>query len=256
MMDELRSSTNITNFTPGSIARTLLEVFNRKLNACYTYFGLYASMTFLSTAEGIYLNMIGEMLGCARLDSSEEDDNYRYRISQQVFTSAMANRTAIRLRCLAIADVKDVIITPYTHGNGSFTIHVITNEIDTPNNIILDVENAVNDVKAEGIKAIVTKPKIIDVDVTFKVILKPGNGISDIALATRLKGIISDYIDEIPMGGNFSIYQMLNIVQSNISVSQVYLNSLYIDGEAIMIKTDYQMDWDKRLHINSVLVSI
>lgn len=255
MMDEVVSKTSIESMNPGTIARTLLEIFNSKISACYRYFDIYTSMSFLSTASGMYLDMIGAMLGCSRA-ANESDTNYRYRISKQVFTAAAANATSVRLQCLSVSGVKNVIITPYSRGNGSFTVHVITDEVDTPSNIISEVEAIVVKTKAEGIKAIVTKPTIIPINIKFNVVRRNGSSISELTLSLQIKEAISDYVDEVAMGGNVSILELLRIAQMNQNVGQVYINSLYIDGKAAIVESQYKLDWDERAYVNSVVVII
>lgn len=253
MIDEVVLKTGVTNMTPGSIARSLLEVFNRRLNACYKYLDMYLSMTFLSSAKDMYLDMIGRMLGCERLSIMESDTNYRYRISQQVFTTAAANRTSVRLKCLSVAGVKNIVMTPYSRGNGSFTIHVVSDEIDTPADILAQVEAVVADVKAEGIRAIVAKPSVVPIDIKFNIVKRTGSTVSETAIGSQIKAAIGDYVDTIPMGGTISISEMLRIAQSNQSVSQAYVNSLNIDGEAAIANNQYGLEWDERAYVNSVV---
>jgi uncharacterized phage protein gp47/JayE len=255
MLLELQTTTGITNVTAGSIARSLLEIFNKRLSSAYEYFDTYTSMSFLSTAQDMYLDMIGEMLGCTRL-AQESDNNYRYRISQQVFTAAAANRTSIRLRCLAIPEVRDVIITPYSHGNGSFTIHIITDEIDTPASVLAKADTIVRENKAEGIRAIVTKPKIVPIDIRFSVTRKTGNTMSETAIASQIKESIRDYVDMISMGGTVSTDELLTRAQGNANLAQAYINSLTIDGSTIILDALYSLDWDEKAYINNVTVVI
>jgi len=253
MMEEVLANTKITDMTEGSVARTLLEVFNRRLNEAYRYLDIYTSMSFLSTARGVYLDMIGSMLACDRRPN-EDDDNYRYRISRQVFSAAAANRTSIRLRCLSIPGVKNVVITPYSRGNGSFTVHIITDEIDTPDEILTQAESIVQEAKAEGIMAIVAKPTIVPIDIGFNVIPTQNVSASETTLAAQIKEVLSNYIDTIPMGGTVSISELVRIAHTVEGVSQAYVNSLYIDGKATIIGTTYQLDWDERAYMRAITV--
>jgi hypothetical protein len=135
-------------------------------------------------------------------------------------------------------------------------VHVITDEVDTPNDILSAVENIVEESKAEGIKAIVTKPIIVPIDIKFDITLRSGSTASSITLASQIKNSISDYIDNLPMGSSISITEMLRITQSNQYVGQAYINSLYIDGKAAIIGSQYQLDWDERAYINNVTTII
>jgi len=255
MMDEIAKSTDIKEMPPGSFVRTLLEVINEKLGACYRDIDLYTAMSFVSTSKGMYLDMIGRMLGCTRL-ADETDDNYRYRITNQVFTAAAANRTAVRLKCLAVPGVKDIYIAPYSRGNGSFTVYVITDEIDTPNEILTQVQTVVNETKAEGIRAIVTKPTPVPIDIRFNIVTKTNSTSSEFTISNQLKEEIGNYVDTIPMGGTISIAEILRIAQSNRNVTYAYLSSLHINNEAVIAESQYQLEWDERAYVNSVVVVI
>jgi uncharacterized phage protein gp47/JayE len=255
MENYVLNNTSITNMTAGSIAKTLLEIFNEKLNECYEYLDTYTAMSFLSTAQDNYLTMIGEMLACER-QPNEIDDNYRYRISKQVFTAAAANTTAIRLKCLSISDVDDVVITPYSRGNGSFTIHVITDEIDTPDSVLAEVEAIVSETKAEGIRVIVARPTVIPINVTFNIVKKPASSASSTTIANQIKESLNDYIEGLSMGGTISTSKIVEIADSNTNVTTVYVSSLTIDGNEMILDSGYQLDWDERAYMNTVTVII
>lgn len=252
MMDDVFGATGLS-MTPGGVAKSLLEVFNRRLSAAYRFLDISLSMAFLSAASGLYLDRIGELLNCSRRGPMEEDDNYRFRISKQVFTVAAANRTSIRLKCLSVAGVKDIVMTPYSRGNGSFTIHVISDEVDTPASVLDAVSNAVAETKAEGIRSVVTKPAIVPLDITFNVVLKSGRVTNETSLALQISDSLSDYIDKIPMGGTVSIGEIYNIAVANDNVSQVYIKSILIGGESVMLGGTYQLEWDSRIYVNKII---
>jgi uncharacterized phage protein gp47/JayE len=69
-ISELLDSTNITRTTPGSKARSMLQVFNRKLNKAYQDFDINFLRTFLPFAQGRFLDYIGDMLNVPRLGGS------------------------------------------------------------------------------------------------------------------------------------------------------------------------------------------
>jgi uncharacterized phage protein gp47/JayE len=249
MMTEFEEKTGVNNYSPGSIARSLIEVVNNRVSQYYQYLDIYASMMFLSTSEDKYLDMIGEMLDCTRL-AGEEDENYRYRISKQVYSAANANKTAIRLKCLSVPGVKDVIMTPFARGSGSFSIHVITDEVDTPDEIVEQVRVAVEEVKAEGIKSIVTKPRIVPIDITFSCLTKVN--VTTSSIASQIKATLQDYIDTIGMGTELSIYKITNLANSNENVEQLVLSSFKINGQQIVVRDKYQPEWDERTYIRSI----
>jgi uncharacterized phage protein gp47/JayE len=66
-LDYLVSKTNITNQTVGGIARSLLEVINLNISEYYNILDLNTTMGFVSTAEGMFLDLIGDLFNMKRL---------------------------------------------------------------------------------------------------------------------------------------------------------------------------------------------
>lgn len=69
-VEELVSSTNITRITPGAKARTLAQIFNRKLNKAYQEFDINFLRTFLPFAQGRFLDYIGDAVNVQRLGAT------------------------------------------------------------------------------------------------------------------------------------------------------------------------------------------
>lgn len=69
-MNELVSGTNITRTTPGSKARSILQVVNRELSTAYQEFDVNMLRSFLPYAQGRFLDYLGDMLGVSRLGAS------------------------------------------------------------------------------------------------------------------------------------------------------------------------------------------
>jgi len=64
---QLTQETNITQLSPGAKARALLEIVSRQISEQYQVFDLNLANAFLSTAQGEFLNYIGEIVGVERL---------------------------------------------------------------------------------------------------------------------------------------------------------------------------------------------
>ncbi len=69
MVIDLTSSTRITRTSPGSKARSIIEVVSRNLNQAYKIFDLNFARAFLTGASGKYLDLLGEILSIPRLGS-------------------------------------------------------------------------------------------------------------------------------------------------------------------------------------------
>ena len=68
-MGDLESQTDITNMNAGGVARTLIEVMNTQLAEYYTTLDVNQAMGFLSTANGYFLDLMGELLNTPRLEA-------------------------------------------------------------------------------------------------------------------------------------------------------------------------------------------
>jgi uncharacterized phage protein gp47/JayE len=66
----LSSNTRITNVNVGGITRSIIEILNRNVADYYSTLDLNMAMSFLSTAEGYYLDLIGSLFNVSRVQAS------------------------------------------------------------------------------------------------------------------------------------------------------------------------------------------
>lgn len=66
-LQHLVTRSNITNQTVGGIARSLIEVINLNLSEYYDILDINTAMGFVSTAEGYFLDLIGDLFSMKRL---------------------------------------------------------------------------------------------------------------------------------------------------------------------------------------------
>jgi uncharacterized phage protein gp47/JayE len=81
----LSENTSITYLSEGSIARGLMEATNLEIARVQEYIASTYSNVFINTAQGIYLDLIGEMLGVTRVpktaaNSAAEDNNVQLSV--------------------------------------------------------------------------------------------------------------------------------------------------------------------------------
>lgn len=207
----LMEKTGITNLAPGSIARALLEVQNELLAQFYDTLDFNIAMSFLSTSEGPFLDMLGELLNCRRLEN-ETDDNYKYRISQQVNTAAAANQTALRLEILSQPGVRDVIMRPYTLGAGSFTVYVVPESYPMPRGLIDRVQEIVNEKAAYGVNGQVLEPRQLNVDMQVRLYVSP-KATNKSELAWQARAAIIGYLADLLPGEKFYASELIQRVK-------------------------------------------
>jgi len=250
---EFLKNTDITNInTPGSRAKLVLGAINKVLRTYYSTLDFNITMAFVSKANGEFLDFIGELLNCTR-EFNESDDNYRYRITNQVYVVAGANETAVRLSALAVDDVVDILPTPYTFGTGSFSVHVITNSLDNLASTVIEVQKALNEVEAYGIKGIALAPKILPVKVglalAFSSDVLPADRVS---IGNQTKKAVKKLIDTLPMGGELVLSDLVYAAR-DLGERKVYdasVVSLFVKNKATLL-SNYRPYWDEKLYVKN-----
>ena len=207
-IQRMAENTNINGINVGDVARKFLDVICEIMEEKYNTLKTSHLNAFLSTATGDALDLIGYLVACAR-KPEEGDDDYRYRISKQVLTIANANQTAVRLAALSANGVKDVILQPFTHGTGSFSVFVVTDDPYASDSILYEVKDKLEEVKAYGIRVEVFKPKVIPVQLKAKIIYN--NSVSEYektTISARATEKVRDYINSLFPGESFVIYEI------------------------------------------------
>lgn len=79
----LANNTDITYFSQGSVAKALVEATNLEISRLQDFVGTVFDNGFLSTANGVYLDLFGEMLGVPRIsdrraETSVQDGSVRF----------------------------------------------------------------------------------------------------------------------------------------------------------------------------------
>jgi hypothetical protein len=254
LANALRKNTLVTNLDPGTLARSLVDIFSEEFGDFYKELELTTVMGFVSTAKGQFLDMIGSLLNCTRL-ALETDNNYRSRIINQVYVVAGANETSIRLKVLSIPGVKNIIMKQFTKGTGSFSIYIITDDLITPQSILSQVESVVNESKAAGVFAEVKTPVLIPVELKVRLIFS--DKVSDIektSIRQQAKQNIKTYIDNIALGGNFIVNEIVRTgMDASSKIIDVDFYSLKVNDMTQFVR-NFQVDWDQRIVINKIEV--
>lgn len=238
----------------GKIARLLLNIVNSILadeGGIYEALRINHVRAFLSTATGDALDAIGHMLNCQRI-IGESDDNYRYRISQQVLSFEKANETAVRLAALSVDGVRDVITKPFTYGTGSFSIYVVSEQPITPNSILEAVRNSVYSVAGYGIRFEVLSPDIIDVMMNILVSFQARTTETDknIILANARTKVIS-YINSRTVGQPLVVSEIENAIRDvSAYITSVNIASMRIGGK-LVFTSDQKCRWNQRFLTSS-----
>ena len=239
------------NSSPGSIAKLFLNIINSSIADLYTTLTVNHLRAFVTTADNDALDAIGSLLQCKRLDN-ENDDNYRYRITNQCLTLATSNYTAVRLTALTTTGVEDVILQPYSMGAGSFTVIVLTNQDVTPDEVLQEVYERLKTVHGYGIRYNVVSPTLNYIKLTQQ--LSFSNNISDIEkqdIKYEVQQVIIDYLSNLKIGEMFNIDKMTQMIM-NVSqyITQEQNKEFYINNEKALY-TNQTSRWFERFTLSN-----
>jgi uncharacterized phage protein gp47/JayE len=249
---EMLGKTNISNDKPGARARIILEIENKVLRSYYSALDFNVTMAFVSKAKDAFLDEIGALLNCTRVEG-EDEENYRYRITQQVYVAEGCNQTAIRLAALSVENVVDVVLTPYTFGTGSFSVHVITDSLSTLPDTVRKVQEEMDKVQAFGVKGTAVAPKTLSVGCGL--ILSFAIGVSDKtkrSIASDTKRAIKSYINSLSMGEELVMSSIIQIARDagKNKVKDAVISRMEVDKQPILLN-NYIPYWDEKLYVST-----
>ena len=202
---------------------------------------------FLSKAKNGNIDLIGELLSCARY-AGEEDEDYKYRISKQALTLERANENAVRLAVLSVPGVVDVIMREYSYGTGSFSVYPI---LDDPfawsAELLNNIHAKLKDAKAYGIRAVIMQPRISPVELRGYLTLNKRVTEMDRALiANEATQAVRAHIATLKPGEAISIRQIRDLILSvsnDIVGSEIYHFTI---NQRAMLLTDQEPSWNER----------
>lgn len=254
LLKRLEEKTGINELNPGAVARSLMEILSERFGDMYFEILNLKFSAFLSTASNQYLDLIGELVSCVRKED-ESDDDYRARIAKQVFVIAGANKTAVRLAALEVEGVIDAKFKEYTHGAGSFTLHIITDDMERINEILSQVEEKVDKVKAGGVYAEIATPLLIPVSIKVRVMYRSSASTEEKEVIKA--HIIQDakkYMGNLKPGDTLLYADLLRTLKATSpKISDVILQGITVKDMPRFIG-NISARWDERLYLQNINV--
>lgn len=246
LLRRLQSNTSITNVDPGSIARTFCEILAEEFYTFYNQLELSSTMSFVSSASGNYLDLIGQLLDCKR-QAGEDDTTYRGRIVNQVYVIAGGNYTAIRLKVLSIPGVRDVMLREYTNGAGSFSVYVISEDPAASPALLRQVQDAVNQTKSYGVYGEVKTPVLIPLELMVRLVFSNDTSTNErISIRQTVTKNLQNYINSIPLGDTFVINEAIQrIMETSVKIKDMDIYSLKVNGVSKFV-SNVNSKWDER----------
>ncbi len=236
MKAALKENTPITYMDRGSIARAIIETINSAIAEYYETLEYNVLMAFVSTAEGQFLDSIGKLLDCQR-HIDENDDNYRYRITQQIYVVAQANETAIEINCLSVDNVRDVILIPYVWGAGSFMVYVDVVDKNLMDETVQKVQEVINNTQAYGVSGEAVLPKMIAVDLAGKITFSEEiSHHKASSIRAEVRQSIMDYIDNLNIGQPMIAAQLIHVAMSvDKVINSIDITRLSLNDRPVMV---------------------
>jgi len=93
-LEELSRDGRITNLSNGSRARILLQIINQRIGEAYSTLKFNTAMGFLTTSTGIFLDLLGTIVGVTRRTSTTavvdaEDENVKFYVATGTLKSKL-----------------------------------------------------------------------------------------------------------------------------------------------------------------------
>jgi uncharacterized phage protein gp47/JayE len=150
--------------------------------------------------------LVNNAVAINNASDQESDDAYRYRLTQKVTASAMANETAVRQACLAVPGVADVMMVPYVQGAGTFEVYVIAMAGETTSTLLELVQTAINTTQAYGCQGTALAPRQIGIQ--FQAVVYSKQNLDNVAqsiLQEQLQQATQDYFSTFTLQQSFLV---------------------------------------------------
>lgn len=246
------NNNNVTkeSIVPGSVLLTLIEAISLEIDSLYEVSESIEKNSYLSTATGIYIDRIGEIIGCIR-NENEDDETYKARIKEFIVSSKTCNEDSIKNAIESVSGVNSYILEPYKYGAGSFAVYITVSpgyDIDT---VVESVRKAVSNVVASGVYFDVIKPKEVDVKISVTVF---GNvEQNDIV---NLKSLIYNYIlNEEQEETMYKSKIIQYITNYSTSIRGAQINQILIDGYPVLTET-FNFDKSEQPKITEININV
>lgn len=264
----IAQNTPITNFSAGSIARSIVEAIAPEIGvsndpnrtSLYAFAQQVLDEGFLSKATDKQLELIGGLFSYSRrieqvrqddgslTEAPISDDLYRYEISQVVPAMATANYASLRLALLTIQGVKDVVGKEYSHGTGSFSFILIPQYGFEEKEVVAMMNEAMQQTKAFGVRPQILVPERVFVDVTMKLLFHETTSEplkANIRFDTQAK--VMSYLGKHELGKGFTYNDLIQeVMNAHDKIVDFEILKFYMNNEPVLL-TNHQISGDEQL---------
>lgn len=238
--------------SPGLIARAILAAINHEVEDTYQAIDYNLAMALFSRSKGPFLNMFGHMMDCDR-NHGETDEDYKYRISQQVNVAANANEAAVRIAMLQVPGVQNIKIQKYTLGTGSFTIFPIIQVGFNEESVMQTLQQVLNEKEALGVRGVIRSMNLLRVDVRIRLYFKDGISLSAQAdIQSQSRQAIRQYLESLQAGEELVINEIRGRIMSmSEQLHDIKIQRLAINGTPRLFNNQ-KAHWDEKFVPNII----
>lgn len=145
----------------------------------------------------------------------EDDESFRFRISNAVLSLAGGNKSAIESSVLAFPGVKSLQIREFVRGTGTFDVFVVPTSQKLGSSLRNQIFTTIQRAKALGVDARVKEPIYVPFAISIQLYFYPNveSGRRQV-IRDSVRTTIKDYLETIPLGGEIVINQIRSSVIS------------------------------------------
>ena len=143
----------------------------------------------------------------------ESDSDYRARIYAGRLSNLNANEASIREAALSVPGVSDIVLQKYPEGIGTYSVLVLSEYPVVSTAILNAVSEAVSQVTGYGMRAIVTTPEYLSIELKLCIFFQPTVQVEEqeeIRRAIRIAVI--DYTNNLTIGGSWIVNEVIQRV--------------------------------------------
>jgi uncharacterized phage protein gp47/JayE len=154
---------------------------------------------------------------------------------------------AIRLAALSVDGVMDVMLKPFTHGTGSFSVYVITQDPVTPDDILTLVQQKIDECEAYGVRGEVYRPILLPVEMKIRLLFKKTVPDLDRKLTVaQVQDALKTYVNSRNVGQPVFIKEMNELIKSFYSgIVDVIIFNYAINNRPVL-PVDQDCAWNER----------
>lgn len=177
----------------------------------------------------------------------ESDNQLRERIVKKVREFGGGTYDAVRSAVLRIPGMRDVRVRSSQYGLGTVGVLIVPEDRSELSNLRAQAMFAVNRVAAAGVRAVVTAPDMMPVNVRVHIRIRPGTNVEPSGTARKVEIALRRFLNEHLPGDTMFYTQLIHaIMEASDAVADARIESLRVDGAEIP-RRNYSPDSQEQL---------